>query len=460
MSHLDLINPFSGESLGSYQLESFESQKDKISKLKLAQKTWSQQEFATRLSLVKDGLQYFEKNRKQIAMDLCEQMGRPLKFADGEINGFFERANYLCSIAEQTLASDVFNDKAGFERSIEHVPLGIIFVISAWNYPLLITVNSVIPALIAGNTVLLKHSGLTPKIGIHFENAFKKLGDFDNLLFNSILTHETTGKIIEELPIDHVIFTGSVKGGHEIMKHAGKTFLAPALELGGKDGAYVHEDANIDYAAETLVDGAMFNSGQSCCGIERVYVHEKIYEQFINKVKEAMSGYVLGDPKDENTNLGPLASARSADYMLDQIKDAKVKGANIILGGDKELIEKGTFFQPTLLTNVSHAMNVMKEENFGPILPIMKVSGVDEAITLINDSDYGLTSCVFTHSKEIATQVAKQADTGTVFMNRCDYLDPALPWTGVKNSGRGSALSKYGFHNVTRRKSIHFKTNL
>jgi acyl-CoA reductase-like NAD-dependent aldehyde dehydrogenase len=460
MSELNCVNPFSGESTGIFKLESFEEQKKKVTLLKETQKRWKNLDLKERLVLIKTGLSYFDKNRTEIAKDISEQMGRPLHYCEGEVNGFFERANYLCEISTETLSPDILNDKEGFDRSIEHAPLGTIFVIAAWNFPLLITVNSIIPALLAGNTVLLKHSGQTPKIGKHFENAFNKLGSFSNLIFNSILDHKTTGQVIEELAIDHVIFTGSVNGGKQILNHTSKRFMTPGLELGGKDAAYIHHDADIDYAVETIVDGCMFNSGQSCCGIERVYAHESIREEFLEKAEKLISEYKAGDPNESSTTLGPLAQAKAADFMEAQIKDAKNKGAKVLVGGDIQKISKGTFFQATLLSDATHEMEVMKEENFGPILPVMQVVNIQEAIDLINDSEYGLTCAVFTKDTSVASEIADQVDTGTVFMNRCDYLDPALPWTGVKNSGCGSSLSKYGFYGVTRRKAIHFKTKL
>lgn len=460
MGQLETVNPFTLQKTGVFELESFDQQKEKVKKLKETQSKWKNESLDKRIELVKKGLEYFEINRTQIAKDVSEQMGRPLHYANGEINGFFERANHLCSIAKETLAADVYTDKEGFERSIEHTAYGTIFVISAWNYPLLITVNSVVPALLSGNTVLLKHSSLTPQIGKHFEKAFSQLGNYSNLLLSSVIDHQTTGRVIEELPVDHVIFTGSVSGGRQILSHTSKRFMTPALELGGKDGAYVHSDANLDYAVESIVDGCMFNSGQSCCGIERAYIHADLYDQFIEKSKALISNYKMGDPSEKETTIGPLATAKAASYMQEQIEDALSKGAKLLIGGKSEKIGQGTFFQPTLLSDVNHQMEVMREENFGPILPVMKVSGIDEAIKLINDSEYGLTCAIFTQDPTVAKTIAHEAETGTVFMNRCDYLDPALPWTGVKNSGCGSSLSKYGFYNVTRRKSLHFKIKI
>lgn len=460
MPVLEPVNPYSLEKIGSFELEHLQSLEKKVNTLKKSQKTWKSISVESRVALVLEAIKYFEENTNIIANDISEQMGRPLHYANGEINGFFERARFLCSIAEKTLAPDICTNKEGFERSIRHDPLGIVFVISAWNYPLLVTVNSVIPALLAGNTVILKHSAVTPKIGKHFENAFKSMGEFNNLLLNTIIDHETTGAVIETLPIDHVVFTGSVTGGRQILKHTSKRFMQPALELGGKDAVYVHSDADLDYAAETIVDGAMFNSGQSCCGMERAYVHESVYEEFLAKSKKLIDSYKLGDPKKEDTMMGPLANAKSASFMKRQVDEAVKKGASILSGGSIKKINVATFFEATLIKDVNHDMEIMREENFGPILPVMSVSDEKEALDLINDSEYGLTCAVFTQDIRIAQTIAEEAETGTVFMNRCDYLDPELPWTGVKNSGCGSALSEYGFYGVTRRKALHFKTNI
>ncbi len=460
MSKIECIDPFSGEVTGVYNKMNIEEVSSIVNEITTSQSSWAKLSVAKRLAFVKEALSYFEENKSLIALDICEQMGRPLHQAEGEISGMLGRAKYLCDIAIETLAADILTDQEGFDRSILHVPLGNIFVISAWNYPLLITINSVVPALIAGNTVLLKHSSMTPKIGEHFENAFSSLGNHSNLLKNIIVDHEVTGQVIEKLKVDHVIFTGSVNGGRSILSHTSKKFMMPGLELGGKDGVYVDSTANIENAVETIVDGAMFNSGQSCCGMERAYVHEDHYEEFIKKAKSLIESYKIGDPKDLTTNLGPLASAKAADFMQSQINEAIEKGANVEVGGKIEKISKGTFFRPTLISNATHEMSLMKEENFGPILPVMKVKNMKEAIDLINDSDYGLTSAIFTANIENSKKFADSVESGTVFMNRCDFLDPALAWTGVKNSGCGTSLSKYGFMHVTRRKSLHFKTQL
>lgn len=459
MGKLTTKNPFTHEITGEFEMDSFDQAKEKVRVLKNSLTAWGRMSVKERLVYVKEAMSYFDVNREQIAVDICEQMGRPLHHSRGEIKGLFERANYLCGIAEKTLAPDQLTDMPGFERSIEHVPLGVIFVVSAWNFPLLITINSVVPALLAGNTVLLKHSSLTPKIGGHFENAFGQLAGM-RVLAQTIIDHDVTGRIIEDLPIDHVVFTGSVSGGKSILKHTSKKFMMPALELGGKDAAYIHKDADVQQAVETVVDGAMFNAGQSCCGMERAYVHRDIYDDFIARAKKLIETYKIGDPKAEATSLGPLAQARSAFEMQEQVAQAVRAGAKVVVGGSPEKIGHGTFFQATLLTGVTNDMRIMQEENFGPILPVMAVSGLEEAIKLTNDSEYGLTAAIFTRDVAVAKRFAVEANVGTVFMNRCDYLDPALPWTGVKDSGCGSSLSKYGFYHLTRRKSLHFKTKI
>lgn len=457
LSTIKCTNPFTNKVIGEFDLENFEQQSEKVHLLKLSQKSWNMISLEQRIETVTKALKYFEIHKDEVAKDISEQMGRPLHQCYGEIKGLFERANYLLSIAKESLTTDIFTDKEGFIREIEHSALGTIFIVSAWNFPLLITINSVIPALLAGNTILLKHSSVTPKIGMHFERAFNQMANHQNLLLHSIINHEVTGKVIEELAIDHVIFTGSVTGGKEILKHTSKRFINPTLELGGKDAAYLHYDADIDTSLDTIIDGCMFNAGQSCCGIERLYVHKDIYDSVIEKCKPIIEAYKLGDPKDENVNMGPLAQVKSIKYLEEQMADAIEKGAIIHLGGKRIKIGEGQFFSPTLMSNVDHSMLVMVEENFAPILPIMKVESMDEAIKWMNDSKYGLTSAVFTKDLSIAKKMAQNLETGTVFMNRCDYLDPALPWSGLKNSGCGFSLSKYAFHNVTRKKSIHFK---
>lgn len=454
---LKVKNPFSQDVIGEYPYDDLKQVQSKLAKLHQTQKQWRDLSLNSRVQAVQKALEYFTKNKMTIAKDISLQMGRPLAQSPGEVDGLLERANYLCRIAETSLAATTLPEKPGFERSIVREPLGVIFVISAWNYPLLVTVNSVVPALLAGNTVLLKHSSQTPEIGKHFEKAFHAMAGLENLLSQIMVDHTVTGQIIETLDVQHVVFTGSVSGGTQILQHTAKKFMQPQLELGGKDAAYVAEDADLDAAAATVVDGAMFNSGQSCCGIERTYVHRRVYDQFIEKCLKVIADYRLGDPLDPKTNLGPMVTEKAARTADLQVQAAIKGGAKVLAGGKITKIASGYFFEPTLLANVKQDMEIMQEENFAPILPVMPVDSMEQALDLVNDSKYGLTSAIFTRDIEKARQFARRAETGTVFMNRCDYLDPALPWTGVKDSGCGSALSHLGFLSVTRAKGLHFK---
>ncbi len=451
------INPFTLEELANYPYANAGEISSKIGELKKSFVSWKQEKVATRVALIKEGLKYFEQNREQIAKDITSSMGKPIVQAENELNGFFERAYALCDMAHDALSPDIFPKDGDLERQIRHDPLGVVFILAAWNYPLLIAVNGVLTALLAGNTVLLKHSSVTPQIGEHFQNAFGKLGNFEHLLQNVVMDHQLTAETIKSGEIDHVIFTGSVGGGRQIYRAVSETFIDCNLELGGKDGAYVAQDVDVAVAAAGLVDGAMYNAGQSCCGIERVYVHKSKYEEFVNHAKEFACSYQLGDPFDRSTTMGPLFRAKAADYMIKQVEEAKKGGALIMAGGNKIEKEQATFFEPTIITNVTQNSSLIQEENFGPLLPIISVENDEEALKHLRDSRYGLTAAVFTKDKNRAEYFASHLEVGTVFLNRCDYLDPLLPWTGVRESGKGSTLSKYGFLGLTRRKSINFR---
>lgn len=466
---LKTLDPFTLEIAGEYPLLDFPGLQETVAKARAAAARWRQVPTAQRVEWVRSGLQWFEANRAAIAMDITRQMGKPIQQSENELKGFFERAEWLADAAEAALAPDLLPPKPGFVRRIEHAPLGVVLIIAPWNYPLLTAVNGVAAALLAGNAVILKHSSLTPGVGEHFAKAFGSMGSggsdgpLDNVLQAVVAGHSDLGRMMENCDIDHVVFTGSVEGGLSVQRRlanrsgVANRFIDCGLELGGKDGAYVAADADLEKAAADLVDGAMYNAGQSCCGIERVYVHKDRYRDFLDKCASLAAAYVLGDPRQHATTMGPLATAKSAEAMLSQVEAARAKGAAVIAGGRTRQVGKGTFFEPTLITNADHRMEVMREENFGPILPVVPVRDDEEAVRLVNDSPYGLTSAIYTRDQERAGRFAAGADTGTVFMNRCDYLDPALPWTGVRDSGRGTALSKYGFYSMTRRKAIHFR---
>lgn len=457
------VDPFTLEPAGEYPLADFPALKSAVARARAASAGWRKVPVAQRVEWVRAGLQWFEANRAAIAKDITRQMGKPIQQSENELKGFFERAHWLADAAEAVLAPDILPPKPGFIRRIEHTPLGVVLIIAPWNYPLLTAVNGVAAALLSGNAVILKHSSLTPAVGEHFAKAFGSMGPIGDVLQAVNAAHPDIGKVIENCDIDHLVFTGSVEGGLTVQKQLANRsgvmnrFLDAGLELGGKDGAYVAADADAAKAAADLVDGAMYNAGQSCCGIERVYVHKDLYRDFVARCEGLVAEYKLDNPMQHGTSMGPLSTAKSAEAMLRQVEAAKSLGARVIAGGKTRLVGKGTFFEPTLLTGADHRMEVLKEENFGPILPIVPVRDDEEAARLVNDSPYGLTSAIYTSDPERAERFAAVADTGTVFMNRCDYLDPALPWTGVRDSGRGTALSEYGFLSMTRRKAIHFR---
>ncbi len=401
--------------------------------------------------------------KTEIGAELSWQMGRPARYTPGEIaGGLQERSRYMIAAAGDALADLAVEPKAGFTRFIRHEPLGVVFVVAPWNYPYLTAVNAIVPAILAGNTVVLKHSAQTPLVAERFAEGFAAAGLPKGVFQVLHLSHADTEALIKSKEIDFVAFTGSVEGGHAVQRAAADRFIATGLELGGKDPAYVRADADMAHAVENLVDGAFFNSGQSCCGIERIYVDARVYDRFVEGFVDLTNKYVLGDPLDPAVTLGPMVRSAAADFVRGQIADAVKAGAKPLIDPKAFKADKpGTpYLAPQVLVNVDHSMRVMTEESFGPVIGIMKVSGDDEAIRLMNDSEYGLTAAIWTSDEAAALRIGDAVETGTWFMNRCDYLDPALAWTGVKDSGRGCTLSKLGFAYLTRPKSFHLRTAL
>jgi len=460
---IKIISPIDGSIVAERETATTSQIEKKLQDAVLASSKWKTIPIADKAKLCHKAIDIILENGEEIAKEITLQMGRPLKYAQGELHGLEERARYMIDIAEQALSDIKLQDNEGFTRYIKREALGVVLTIAPWNYPYLTAINSIVPALMAGNCVILKHSAQTllcaERLYQAFSESFKQEG-FENGVFQYLhLDHQQTKELVRNNAINFVSFTGSVSGGETIEKSVAGLFKGVALELGGKDPAYVRNDTDIDRAVETLVDGAFFNSGQSCCGIERIYVHNDIYDEFVEKFIDSVNSYILGNPLDLHTTLGPMVNSKSADYVREQIKQACEMGASAcinekVFSNDK----KGSaYLAPQVLVNVNHNMSVMRDESFGPVVGLMKVDNDAEAIQLMNDSPYGLTASIWTNNKEVAISLGEQLETGTVFMNRCDYLDPALSWVGIKNSGRGCSLSSLGYQQLTRPKSFHLK---
>ncbi len=458
MSKISCISPIDGSLVADRYVDSLEDLQSGLERARAAQKEWACRPLDERISIVEKAVSALEAMNDEIVPELARMMGRPVRYG-GEIGGVKERALYMTSIAAEALAPAEIEKSEAFHRFIAREPVGVAFVVAPWNYPYLTAINAIVPALVAGNAVVLKHATQTLLAGERFERAFAEAGLPNDLFRNVRLSHDLTEDLIRNRSFDFINFTGSVGGGRAIERAAAGTFIGLGLELGGKDPGYVREDADVEAAAETLIDGAMFNSGQCCCGIERIYVHEDHYKEFVDKAQSIVEAYVLGDPLDPETTLGPMAHERFARTVRSHIADAVSDGARTLIDTTAFKRDRaGTaWLAPQILVDVDHSMAVMREESFGPVVGIMKVSGDDEAVDLMNDSDFGLTASFWTKDVDKAAEIGRRIETGTVFMNRCDYLDPALCWTGCKETGRGASLSVLGYQSVTRPKSYHLK---
>jgi acyl-CoA reductase-like NAD-dependent aldehyde dehydrogenase len=424
-----------------------------------AQDEWKRVPVAERGRILSNAVDAMLAMRDEIAPELAWQMGRPIRYGGNELNGFEERARAMIALAETALAPIVPEPKAGFKRYVAREPVGVVLTVAPWNYPYLTAVNSVVPALMAGNAVVLKHAAQTLLVGDRFQAAMDKAGLPQGLFRTLALSHDDTTKLISSGAVDQICFTGSVAAGREIERAAAGTFAGVGLELGGKDPAYVRPDVDLAHAVENIVDGAYFNSGQCCCGIERVYVHADVYDDFVDGFADLTRQYVLDDPLDSKTTLGPMAQPRLAATVRDHIGEALHKGARALIDSKAFARDRdgSTYVSPQALVDVDHSMKVMMDETFGPVVGIMKVKDDAEAVRLMNDSPYGLTASIWTRDMDAAERIGAEIETGTVYMNRCDYLDPGLAWTGVKNTGRGATLSQVGYESLTRPKSYHLR---
>ena len=457
MTPIQLISPVDGSVYAERLPLTSDAAYAVAARAKTAQKPWAARPLAERVALVRKGIANLNAMKDRVVEELAWQMGRPTRFG-GEFGGVNARTDYMSDIAEKTLDPVMIEDSAAFRRYIAREALGVVFIVAPWNYPYLTTINTLIPALIAGNTVVLKHASQTMLVGERLAEAFHAAGIPADVFQNVVLDHATTESLIASRAFNFVNFTGSVGGGQAMERAAAGTFTPLGLELGSKDPGYVRADANLDAAVDTLMDGAMFNAGQCCCGIERIYVHESLYDAFVEKSVAWVNALKLGNPFDADSTLGPMANKRFAKVVRDQIAEAIAAGAKPLIDpADFPADDGGAYLAPQILVNVNHSMRVMMEESFGPVVGIMKVRDDAEALRLMNDSPYGLTASIWTQDFDTAATLGAQIETGTVFMNRADYLDPALCWTGCKDTGRGGSLSFLGFHSVTRPKSYHLK---
>lgn len=458
-STIQLISPVDGRVYAERQLVDAAQLEQALVAAATAQAQWKRRPLNERAAFCSAAVDAMLAMKEQIVPELAWQMGRPVRYGAGELRGFEERARHMIAIAPEALAAVEPVPIAGFERYIKREPLGTVLVVAPWNYPYLTAVNTIIPALMAGNAVILKHASQTLLVGERFAEAFRRANLPPGLFQNLLLDHGQTAAIIASARVQQVNFTGSVDAGKAMENAASGRFLGMGLELGGKDPAYVRADANLEHAVENLVDGSFFNAGQSCCAIERIYVDQTLYPAFVERFVELTRQYVLGNPLDEATTLGPLVTPGAASFVRGQIADAVAQGAKALIDPQTFAADApgSAYLAPQVLIDVSHQMSVMRDESFGPVVGIMPVSSDDEAIALMNDSEFGLSASIWTRDLAAAQHLGDAIDTGTVFMNRCDYLDPALAWTGVKNSGRGVTLSRLGYEHLTRAKSFHLR---
>ncbi len=456
---IQLISPVDGRVYAEREVADAAQVEQALAAAARAQASWQRRPLSERAAFCSAAVDAMLSMQADIVPELAWQMGRPVRYGAGELRGFAERARHMIAIAPQALAAIEPEPKAGFRRYIKREPLGTVLVVAPWNYPYLTAVNTIIPALMAGNSVILKHASQTLLVGERFAEAMRRAKLPEGLFQNLLLNHVSTGAIIAEGRVQQVNFTGSVEAGKVLESAASGQFLGMGLELGGKDPAYVRADANLEHAVENLVDGSFFNSGQSCCAVERLYVDQKIFPAFVERFAELTRQYVLGNPLDETTTLGPLVTPGAAFFVRGQIAEALAQGAKALIDPKPFTadVPGSAYLAPQVLVDVNHQMSVMRDESFGPVVGIMPVASDEEAIALMNDSEFGLSASIWTQDLATAERLGNEIATGTLFMNRCDYLDPALAWTGVKNSGRGVTLSPLGYEHLTRAKSFHLR---
>lgn len=459
---LRVDDPFTGEIVYERPLDDVAAVRGAVDRAQAAQRTWAALSLDERKDVVRAFIDAFLAARDEVARSVTRSMGKPIRQSQSEVDAMVDRARTMMSLAEDALRPERLPEKPGFDRFITRAPVGVVAVLAAWNYPLLIAINPMVAALLAGNSVVLKHSARTPEVADLFARLFEAAGAPAGLVEAVHCSHETTAALIQHPAIGFVSFTGSVGGGRAVYQSvAASRFVPVALELGGKDPAYVRADAPLDAVAEAIADGAFYNAGQSCCGIERVYVAQAVYEPFLAKLAAAAAAFRPGPPTAPDTTLGPMAQAGAPAFLAQQVEAAVAAGARTIRPGGSSAWEgQGRFFLPTILADTDHSMAIAREESFGPVLAVAAVPDDEVAVARMNDSRYGLTASVWTEDEAAGRRLLPRLEAGTVFLNRADFLDPGLAWTGVKDSGFGVSLSKFGFHAVTRPQSFHIRRSV
>ena len=453
---MKVVNPATEEVIREIAEDSEESLKAKYQKLRDYQPVWAAVPLKERIAFIDRFTQLLDEEKETLAKDLTSEMGKPLSQAVGEVKGAIAKTRFFVENSEKHLAEEWVTTEGGTKEKITYEPYGVICNISAWNYPYLVGINIYIPALIGGNTVFYKPSEYSTLTGLHIERLLKKAGVPENA-FQIAIGGPAVGEVLLNLPLDGYFFTGSYKTGKYIAEKVAGKLVPVGLELGGKDPMYVCGDVpDIKTAAASAVEGVVYNNGQSCCAVERVYVHEKIYDEFVQHYVEELKSMKMGDPTEDGVQIGPLARKPQVEFLDYQIKDALAKGAKLLAGG--QIPErKGYFFEPAVLINVNHEMSLMKDESFGPITGIMKVANDEEAIQLMNDTEYGLTAAVFTSDEKRANAIMQKLNSGTVYWNCCDRVSGSLPWSGRKNSGLGTTLSHLGILTFVQPKGYHLR---
>jgi acyl-CoA reductase-like NAD-dependent aldehyde dehydrogenase len=452
---LNILNPANGRVLAELPQDTSESVAAKYRAARAVQPAWAAAPLATRLAAIHRFREEIVREADRLAAILTSEVGKPIKQARNELNGLLGRLDFFLSAAESTLAPRQVYDEGGMREVISHEPLGVIANISAWNYPYFVGANVFVPALLTGNAVLYKPSEFATLTGLEIGKLLH-LSGIPQDVFAVVIGAGEVGRAVLAQPVDGVFFTGSYATGSRIAQEVGPRMTKLQLELGGKDPTYVCEDVDIAAAAGSLADGAMYNAGQSCCSVERIYVHAKIHDAFVDAFVKEVQAFRVGDPTSEDTYIGPLTRAPQLDVLERQVADAKAKGARLLVGGAR-LPAPGNWFQPTVFGHVNHSMDLMREESFGPVIGIQKVDSDDEAVRLMNDTEYGLTAGVYTKDEARARTILAQVHAGSVYWNCCDRVSPRLPWSGVGHSGVGLTLSTYGIETFTRPKAWHLK---